>query len=93
MEWGVFLLRMDSSAPSLRSGWRQLVSCWVSTVRLVSGPKGDKPRKVVVCSWGDYPAIQKGVASLGHGDVLVRPSRHIEDGQAYVMDPPPDVII
>lgn len=55
-------------------------------------PLGDRPRKIVVCSWEDYPAIQKGVTALGHGDVLVMPSRHVESGKSYVMDPPPDVI-
>lgn len=49
--------------------------------------KGDKPRLVVVCSYEDYPAIQKGVTSLGHEDVLVNPSKFVDAGMSYIIDP------
>lgn len=51
-----------------------------------SAARGDKPRKIVVCSKVDYPEIQKGVMQLGHGDVLVRASSFVEDGKAYIFD-------
>jgi hypothetical protein len=50
-------------------------------------PKGDKPRKVIVCSREDYPRIQKAVTTeLGHADVLVQPNGLVEPGSAYVID-------
>lgn len=49
-------------------------------------PKGDKPRKIVVCHPDQYIDIQRAVAKLGYGDVLVKPNRYIEPGTAYVMD-------
>lgn len=51
----------------------------------------DKPRKIVVCSWDDYPAIQAVIAHE-YGDVLVQPRRWMDAGTAYVMDPPSGVI-
>lgn len=47
----------------------------------------DKPRRVVVCHPSDYADIQRGVTSLGYGDVLVQPNRWVDAGRAYVLDP------
>lgn len=55
--------------------------------------RGDKPRKIVICSHAEYPSIQRAVAALGHGDVLVKPSHYVDDGKAYVMDPTPEVLL
>lgn len=55
-------------------------------------PRGDKPRRIVVCHPSELVHYQRTVAALGHGDVLVKPSRYVEPGSAYVMNPPPDVI-
>lgn len=50
-------------------------------------PQGDKPRKVIVCNPDEYDAIQRCVVhDLGHRDVLVKPNRLIDCGQAYVID-------
>lgn len=67
---------------------------WEDIREVICGPpaKGDKPRKIVVCSKADYPRIQEAVTDLGYGDVLVKPSRFVDDGDAYVMNPPPEII-
>lgn len=50
-------------------------------------PRGDKPRKIVVCHPDIYPEVQKAVVGLGHNDVLVQPNRYVSDPSvAYVMD-------
>lgn len=54
---------------------------------MLGPPRGDKPRKIVVCHPDIYPEVQKGVAELGHNDVLVQPNRHIPDAETvYVID-------
>lgn len=50
------------------------------------GPKGDKPRKIVVCHPDHVIDVQRAVMKLGYGDVLVRPNRHVETGKMYIID-------
>lgn len=50
-------------------------------------PKGDEPRKIVVCSHEQYPEVQAAVIKLGYGDVLVRPHGLVPSGQVYIIDP------
>lgn len=58
------------------------------TMRDSRAPRGDEPRKVVVCHPNIYPEVQAAVMSLGHGDVLVQPNRWVPDAeQVYVIDP------
>lgn len=52
----------------------------------VPSARGDRPRKIIVCSKSDYPRVQQAVTKLGHGDVLVRPSDLVDDGTTYVID-------
>lgn len=51
------------------------------------GPRGDKPRKIVICHPDIYPEIQRMVVhDLGHTDVLVQRNKWIEPETAYVID-------
>ena len=49
-------------------------------------PKGDKPRKIVVCHPDHVIDVQQAVTKLGYGDGLVRPNRHVEAGKMYIID-------
>lgn len=49
-------------------------------------PKGDKPRKIVVCHPDHVIDVQRAVTKLGCGDVLVKPNRHVEPGKMYIID-------
>jgi hypothetical protein len=49
-------------------------------------PKGDRPRKIVVCSPDQYRDVHEAVMKLGHGDVLVRASTYVECGRVYIID-------
>jgi hypothetical protein len=50
-------------------------------------PKGDKPRKIVVCHPDRYIDVQRAVTKLGYGDVLVQQNRHLPDvDKVYIMD-------
>lgn len=51
-------------------------------------PKGDKPRKIVVCHPDRYRDVQAAVTKLGYGDVLVQSNRHVpEVDKVYILDP------
>lgn len=50
-------------------------------------PRGDKPRLIVVCHPDEYPEIQRVIVrDLGNRDVLVKPNRYVDRGQAIVID-------
>lgn len=50
-------------------------------------PRGDKPRRLVICHPDLVAEMQRMVVhDLGHRDVLVKPSRHLPVDTAYVMD-------
>lgn len=54
---------------------------------MAADPRGDMPRKIVVCNPSEAAEIQRGIVhDLGHTDVLVRPNELIEVGHAYVLD-------
>lgn len=49
-------------------------------------PRGDKPRKIVVCSPDQFAEVHRAVMDLHLGDVLVQSNRYVDAGQVFILD-------
>lgn len=53
----------------------------------VPEPLGDRPRLIVVAHPSEVQQTQRSIVAAGITDVLVKPSRYVEPGNAFVINP------